>query len=210
MVRIPFVVKHDIDPSLGGSNHTGKYSFDGLHNLQNARGILAYGGSYLPIVFKTNKATLKREHWIRDPETGAYDLDRIRRGKPDEYTDDEWEKYINFWNDPANVQRAETNRLNRSKSTVVSRHGSRSIPLTRHLMDLINDDVGVEKVYSSEEEDYLGNLEEGALDQRPQDGAMSLDGSGGASRWYTDDEWGEIHQLLEMTLPTPSEPKQIG
>ncbi|GJY50889.1 hypothetical protein Tco_0441736 [Tanacetum coccineum] len=67
--------------------------------------------------YNTNKATLKREHWIRDPETGAYDLDRIRRGKPDEYTDDEWEKYINFWNDPANAQRAETNRLNRSKST---------------------------------------------------------------------------------------------
>ncbi|GJW20756.1 hypothetical protein Tco_0031378 [Tanacetum coccineum] len=86
--------------------------------------------------YNTNKATLKREHWIRDPETGAYDLDRIRRGKPDEYTDDEWEKYINFWNDPANAQRAETNRLNRSKSTVVSRHGSRSIPLTRHLMKI--------------------------------------------------------------------------
>ncbi|GJY99485.1 hypothetical protein Tco_0516915 [Tanacetum coccineum] len=86
--------------------------------------------------YNTNKATLKREHWIRDPETGAYDLDRIRRGKPDEYTDDEWEKYINFWNDPANAQRAETNRLNRSKSTVVSRHGSRSIPLTRHLMKM--------------------------------------------------------------------------
>ncbi|GKF15017.1 hypothetical protein Tco_0056479, partial [Tanacetum coccineum] len=47
--------------------------------------------------YNTNKATLKREHWIRDPETGAYDLDRIRQGKPDEYTDDEWEKYINFW-----------------------------------------------------------------------------------------------------------------
>ncbi|GKB24034.1 reverse transcriptase domain-containing protein, partial [Tanacetum coccineum] len=86
--------------------------------------------------YNTNKATLKREHWIRDPETGAYDLDRIRRGKPDEYTDDEWEKYINFWNDPANAQRAETNRLNRSKSTVVSRHGSRSIPLIRHLMKM--------------------------------------------------------------------------
>ncbi|GJZ83931.1 hypothetical protein Tco_0649104 [Tanacetum coccineum] len=86
----------------------------------------------------TNKATLKSvEQWIRDPETGAYDLDRIRRGKPDEYTDDEWEKYINFWNDPANAQRAETNRLNRSKSTVVSRHGSRSIPLTRHLMMIL-------------------------------------------------------------------------
>ncbi|GJW56454.1 hypothetical protein Tco_0103185 [Tanacetum coccineum] len=40
--------------------------------------------------YNTNKATLKREHWIRDPETRAYDLDRIRRGKPDEYTDDEW------------------------------------------------------------------------------------------------------------------------
>ncbi|GKA57562.1 hypothetical protein Tco_0756750 [Tanacetum coccineum] len=39
--------------------------------------------------YNTNKATLKREHWIKDPETGAYDLDQIRRGKPDEYTDDE-------------------------------------------------------------------------------------------------------------------------
>ncbi|GKD73785.1 F-box domain containing protein [Tanacetum coccineum] len=86
--------------------------------------------------YNTNMATLKREHWIRDPETGAYDLDRIRRGKPDKYTDDEWEKYINFWNDPANAPRAETNRVNRSKSTVVSRHGSRSIPLTRHLMKM--------------------------------------------------------------------------
>ncbi|GKA46518.1 F-box domain containing protein, partial [Tanacetum coccineum] len=71
-------------------------------------------------------------------EDGLESKDDIRaqRGKPDEYTDDEWEKYINFWNDPANVQRAETNRLNRSKSTVVSRHGSRSIPLTQHLMKM--------------------------------------------------------------------------
>ncbi|GKE02864.1 F-box domain containing protein, partial [Tanacetum coccineum] len=85
---------------------------------------------------RTLNAIAQPRYVYRDPETGAYDLDRIRRGKPDEYTDDEWEKYINFWNDPANVQRAETNRLNRSKSTVVSRHGSRSIPLTRHLMKM--------------------------------------------------------------------------
>ena len=88
--------------------------------------------------YNTNKAHLKREHWVKDPETGVYDLDRIRRARPEEYTADEWEKYISFWNDPANVRRAETNRLNRSKSTVVSRHGSRSIPLTRHLMVIIN------------------------------------------------------------------------
>ncbi|GJU79209.1 hypothetical protein Tco_1276279 [Tanacetum coccineum] len=54
--------------------------------------------------YNTNKATLKREHWIRDPETRAYDLDRIRRGKPDEYTD-MMGKYINIWNRPCQRQR---------------------------------------------------------------------------------------------------------
>ncbi|GJW94091.1 F-box domain containing protein [Tanacetum coccineum] len=76
---------------------------------------------------------MNSERW---PRIEGYIQAQSGGQKPDEFTDDEWEKYINFWNDPANAQRAETNRLNRSKSTVVSRHGSRSIPLTRHLMKM--------------------------------------------------------------------------
>ncbi|GKA56785.1 F-box domain containing protein, partial [Tanacetum coccineum] len=51
--------------------------------------------------------------------------DRIRRGNPDEYTDDEWEKYINFWNDPATPRRSETRGLKSSKSTQWIDEGAR-------------------------------------------------------------------------------------
>ncbi|GJR07034.1 hypothetical protein Tco_0530018 [Tanacetum coccineum] len=99
-------------PSFGCAGCFVNRDPDGLESMiQSAQ----FGKTY-----NTNKATLKREHWIKDPETGAYDLDQIRRGKPDEYTDDEWEKYINFWNDPANAQRAKTNRLIRPRAQCIT------------------------------------------------------------------------------------------
>ncbi|GJU39007.1 hypothetical protein Tco_1191964 [Tanacetum coccineum] len=67
----------------------------------------------------------EEEHRIRDPRLESM-ICSISGAKPDEYTDDEWEKYINSGNDPANAQRAETNRLNRSQEHCGIRHGSRS------------------------------------------------------------------------------------
>ncbi|GJT45228.1 transposon ty3-I gag-pol polyprotein [Tanacetum coccineum] len=51
-----------------------------------------------------------------DPTTGTYDVEAIRRARPEEITAAEWDKYIKFWNDPKNLARAAQNRLNRQKS----------------------------------------------------------------------------------------------
>ncbi|GKA82231.1 F-box domain containing protein [Tanacetum coccineum] len=64
----------------------------------------------------TNKASFKAKHWKADPTTGSYDVEAIRRARPEEITAAEWDKYIKFWNDPKNLARAAQNRLNRQKS----------------------------------------------------------------------------------------------
>lgn len=53
---------------------------------------------------------------------------------PEEITSVEWDKYIKFWNDPKNLARAAQNRLNRQKSMVISRQGSRSLARLRDEM----------------------------------------------------------------------------
>nr|GFC67732.1 hypothetical protein [Tanacetum cinerariifolium] len=47
--------------------------------------------------------------------------------RPENITASEWDKYIEFWNDPGNIARAAQNRQNRAKSTVISQQGSRSL-----------------------------------------------------------------------------------
>nr|GEX78191.1 F-box domain, leucine-rich repeat domain, L domain-like protein [Tanacetum cinerariifolium] len=53
--------------------------------------------------------------------------EKIGRAHPENITASEWDKYIEFWNDPKNIARAAQNRQNRAKSTVISRQGSRSL-----------------------------------------------------------------------------------
>ncbi|GJT94796.1 F-box domain containing protein [Tanacetum coccineum] len=73
--------------------------------------------------------------WTADPTTGTYDVEGIRRARPEEITAAEWDKYIAFWNDPKNLARATQNRLNRQKSVVISRQGSRSLARLRDEME---------------------------------------------------------------------------
>ncbi|GKC29880.1 F-box domain containing protein, partial [Tanacetum coccineum] len=61
------------------------------------------------------------------PQTETYDVEAIRQTRPEEITADEWDKYIQFWNNPKNLSRAAQNRQNRQKSMVISRQGSRSL-----------------------------------------------------------------------------------
>ncbi|GKB35099.1 F-box domain containing protein [Tanacetum coccineum] len=56
------------------------------------------------------------------------------RARPEGITAKEWDKYIQFWNDPRNIARAAQNRQNRAKSTVISRQGSRSLARLRDEM----------------------------------------------------------------------------
>ncbi|GKC56361.1 F-box domain containing protein [Tanacetum coccineum] len=89
---------------------------------------------HLQKAYNTNKAAFKAQHWVIDPTTGTYDVEKIRRARPEDITAEEWEKYIKFWNDPRNIARAAQNRQNRAKSTVISRQGSRSLARLRDEM----------------------------------------------------------------------------
>ncbi|GJU47309.1 F-box domain containing protein [Tanacetum coccineum] len=89
---------------------------------------------HLQKAYNTNKAAFKAQHWVIDPQTGTYNVEKIRRARPEFITAEEWDKYIQFWNDPRNIARAAQNRQNRAKSTVISRQGSRSLARLRDEM----------------------------------------------------------------------------
>ncbi|GJX57517.1 F-box domain containing protein [Tanacetum coccineum] len=93
--------------------------------------------------YNTNKASFKAKHWKADPTTGSYDVEAIRRARPEEITAAEWDKYIKFWNDPKNLARAAQNRLNRQKSVVTSRQGSRSLARLRDEMTCVCTEAGL-------------------------------------------------------------------
>nr|GEY89332.1 hypothetical protein [Tanacetum cinerariifolium] len=86
---------------------------------------------HLQKAYNTNKASFKAHHWVINPTTGTYNVEKIRRERPENITASEWDKYIEFWNDPRNIARAAQNRKNRAKSTVISRQGSRSLARLR-------------------------------------------------------------------------------
>ncbi|GJU95639.1 retrotransposon protein, putative, ty3-gypsy subclass [Tanacetum coccineum] len=75
--------------------------------------------SALQKLYNTNKASLKAAHWVINPETGTYDVETIRQGRPESITPADWDAQIAFWNDPRNQARAAQNRQNRAKSTDV-------------------------------------------------------------------------------------------
>nr|GEU53727.1 hypothetical protein [Tanacetum cinerariifolium] len=89
---------------------------------------------HLQNAYNTNKAAFKAQHWVIDPTIGTYDVEKIRRARPENITASEWDKYIQFWNDPRNIARAAQNQQNRAKSTVISRQGSRSLARLRDEM----------------------------------------------------------------------------
>nr|GEY64164.1 hypothetical protein [Tanacetum cinerariifolium] len=71
---------------------------------------------HLQKAYNTNKVAFKAQHWVIDPTTGTYNVEKIRRERPENITASEWDKYIEFWNDPRNIARAAQNRQNRAKS----------------------------------------------------------------------------------------------
>lgn len=105
-------------------------------HMESSRWTEIYEGinGHLQKAYNTNKASFKAKHWRADPTTGTYDVQAIRRARPEEITAAEWDKYIQFWNDPKNLARAAQNRLNRQKSVVISRQGSRSLARLRDEM----------------------------------------------------------------------------
>ncbi|GJX90951.1 F-box domain containing protein [Tanacetum coccineum] len=115
--------------------------FDLRPHMESSRWTEIYEGinMHLQKAYNTNKASFKAKHWKADPTTGSYDVEAIRRARPEEITAAEWDKYIKFWNDPKNLARAAQNRLNRQKSVVTSRQGSRSLARLRDEMRQASD-----------------------------------------------------------------------
>nr|GEV80527.1 RNA-directed DNA polymerase, eukaryota, reverse transcriptase zinc-binding domain protein [Tanacetum cinerariifolium] len=72
---------------------------------------------HLQKAYNTNKAAFKAQHWVIDPTTETYNVEKIRRARPQDITAEEWDKYIQFWNDPSNIVRAAQKRQNQAKST---------------------------------------------------------------------------------------------
>nr|GEY66016.1 myosin-J heavy chain-like isoform X1 [Tanacetum cinerariifolium] len=90
---------------------------------------------HLQKAYNTNKAAFKAQHWVIDRTTRSYNVKKIRRERPENITASEWDKYIEFWNNPRNIARPAQNRKNRAKSTVISRQGSRSLARLRDEME---------------------------------------------------------------------------
>ncbi|GJZ73480.1 retrotransposon protein, putative, ty3-gypsy subclass [Tanacetum coccineum] len=110
--------------------------FDLTPHMQSQRWADINAGiqQHLQKLYNTNKASLKAAHWVINPETGTYDVETIRQGRPESITPADWDAQIAFWNDPRNQARAAQNRQNRAKSTVVCRQGSRSLARLRDEM----------------------------------------------------------------------------
>ena len=57
--------------------------YEGIHN-------------HLQKAYNTNKASFKAKHWKADPTTGTYDVEAIRRARPEEITSAEWISTLSF------------------------------------------------------------------------------------------------------------------
>ncbi|GJY19397.1 F-box domain containing protein [Tanacetum coccineum] len=47
---------------------------------------------HLQKAYNTNKAAFKAHHWVIDPTTGTYNVEKIRRACPEDITAEEWDK----------------------------------------------------------------------------------------------------------------------
>ncbi|GJY80698.1 hypothetical protein Tco_0493449 [Tanacetum coccineum] len=65
---------------------------------------------------------------------GTYDVEVIRSRRPANISWADWDAHIRFWLGPKNAARATQNRLNRAKSTIICRQGSRSLAALRDQM----------------------------------------------------------------------------
>nr|GFA20111.1 hypothetical protein [Tanacetum cinerariifolium] len=51
---------------------------------------------HLQKAYNTNKAAFKAQHWVIDPTTRTYNVEKIRQERPENITASEWDKYIEF------------------------------------------------------------------------------------------------------------------
>nr|GFB76396.1 hypothetical protein [Tanacetum cinerariifolium] len=106
-----------------------KIGFDLKPHMQSQRwiDINARIKQHLQKLYNTNKASFKAAHWVINPEIKTYNVESVRKRRPENINPADWDAQIAFWNDPKNQARAAQNRQNQAKSTVVYWQGSRSL-----------------------------------------------------------------------------------
>nr|GEW96076.1 F-box domain, leucine-rich repeat domain, L domain-like protein [Tanacetum cinerariifolium] len=102
------------DHAAHWSSYIGETQFDLRPHMKSPDWTEINAGiqQHLQKAYNTNKAAFKAQHWVIDPTTWTYNVEKIRRERPE------------------NAQ----NRQNRAKSTVISRQGSRSLARLRDEM----------------------------------------------------------------------------
>ncbi|GJU32846.1 F-box domain containing protein [Tanacetum coccineum] len=117
------------DHAAHWSSYIGETQFDLRPHMESTDWTEINAGiqQHLQKAYNTNKAAFKAQHWVIDPTTGTYNVEKIRRARPEDITAEEWDKYIQFWNDPRNIARVAQNRQNRNKE-----HGHISTGIPRH------------------------------------------------------------------------------
>nr|GEY64561.1 hypothetical protein [Tanacetum cinerariifolium] len=113
-----------------------KIGFDLKPHMESEHWPKIYTGiqQHLQKIYNGNKSALKARHWVQNPETGTYNVESIRCGRPANISAKDWDAHISFWNDPKNLARCAQNRKNQAKSTVVCQQGSRSLAALRDQM----------------------------------------------------------------------------
>nr|GEX27048.1 beta-xylosidase/alpha-L-arabinofuranosidase 2 [Tanacetum cinerariifolium] len=118
---------HTIYPPVTGVASLTETQFDLKPHMQSQRWTDINTGiqQHLQKLYNTNKASLKAAHWVINPETGTYDVESIRKRRPENITPTDWDAQLAFWNDPRNQARAAQNRQKRAKSTVMESSSTR-------------------------------------------------------------------------------------
>ena len=80
--------------------------------------------------YKGHKHRFKKYMFLK--KDGYKDPDGLRSFPPDGMPNDEWNKHINFFLEPDQMKKSETNSMNRSKKPYPSMQGTRSFAASRH------------------------------------------------------------------------------
>ena len=80
--------------------------------------------------YKGHKHRFKKYKFLK--KDGYKDPDALRSFPPDGMPNDEWNKHINFFLEPDQMKKSETNSMNRSKKPYPSMQGTRSFAASRH------------------------------------------------------------------------------
>nr|GEV56061.1 F-box domain, leucine-rich repeat domain, L domain-like protein [Tanacetum cinerariifolium] len=134
-IQFELLDKKTVKPLYDHAAHWSSYIGEVIRESPDWTEIDAGIQQHLQKAYNINKAAFKAQHRVIDPTTRTYNVEKIRRARPKNIMASEWDKYIQFWNDPRNIARAAQNRQNRAKSVVISRQGSRSLARLRDEME---------------------------------------------------------------------------